>query len=412
MILLWALCCTPLLAQQQEPPQPPAQQPSDQTTPDAAPPAQPPEQAAEKSSKKAEKKADKKADKKAAKKADKPKKTDAASDKHLTPAERVAFFRTAQVWTPTDIPAMDLKAGPTGSDAFQPNEIVTCDYVPATLSGKSRKFDCKLADGDVVKVRYGKDNGEVEGSVLATRLLWALGFGADRMYPVRVTCRGCSDDPWKKPKKVEGQHMFDPATIERKASGTELEGDKPGWAWPELDLVDETAGGAPKAQRDGLELLAVMLQHTDNKAEQQVLLCLPGGLKKGSAECARPFLLVHDLGLTFGHANLFNSNDQGSVNFNGWSTTPIWKDARKCEGHLSKSASGTLGNPIISEAGRQFLAGLLVQLSDAQLHDLFDVARVDQRSRKPGSKKPPASTDEWVAAFKQKRDAIVANHCK
>jgi hypothetical protein len=71
-----------------------------------------------------------------------------------------------------------------------------------------------------------------------------------------------------------------------------------------------------------------------------------------------------------------------------------------------------LGDPKISEEGRQFLADLLIQLTDEQLHDLFAVARVDQRSRKPDSNEPPASIDEWVAAFKHKRDAIVTNHCR
>jgi hypothetical protein len=89
---------------------------------------------------------------------------------------------------------------------------------------------------------------------------------------------------------------------------------------------------------------------------------------------------------------------------------PIWRNAQACVGHMSKSLTGTLGNPTISEAGRQFLADLLVQLTDQQLSDLFDVARVDRRSRKPGSTEPP-STDEWVTAFKHKRDEIVTNRC-
>ena len=95
-----------------------------------------------------------------------------------------------------------------------------------------------------------------------------------------------------------------------------------------------------------------------------------------------------------------------------WSSSPIWKDGKDCVGHMSKSMTGTLGDPKISEAGRQFLADLLVQLTDQQLHDLFDVARVDQRSRRPDSTDPPASIEEWVAAFKHKRDEIVTNHCR
>jgi len=49
---------------------------------------------------------------------------------------------------------------------------------------------------------------------------------------------------------------------------------------------------------------------------------------------------------------------------------------------LPKSSTGTLDNPIIREEGRKFLADLLVQLTDVQLHDLFEAARFP-RPRRP-----------------------------
>jgi hypothetical protein len=206
--------------------------------------------------------------------------------------------------------------------------------------------------------------------------------------------------------------VFDPAAIERKPKGHEMKSEnKGGWAWSELDLVDEHQGGAPIAHRDALKLLAVFMQHTDTKPEQERLLCLPGGLRD-DAGCDKPFMMLHDIGLTFGQANLWNRTSVGSVNFEQWSKMPIWKDTAACVGNLSKSYTGTLDNPKISEAGRQFLADLLVQLTDRQLHDLFEVARVDRRSRRPDSAEPPATVDEWVAAFKHKRDDIVGNRCK
>jgi hypothetical protein len=52
---------------------------------------------------------------------------------------------------------------------------------------------------------------------------------------------------------------------------------------------------------------------------------------------------------------------------------------------------------------------LLQQLTDAQLRDLFTVGRVDRR--RVDESTPAASVDEWVAAFKQKRDEIVSNQC-
>lgn len=326
---------------------------------------------------------------------------------------RRAFIGHANVWMPTDIPSMDLRAGPQGAGAFAPNVVVTCNYVEkAQLPGTSRKFDCAITPDDVVKVRYGADNGKVEGEVLSSRLLWALGFGADRVYPVTVRCRGCSPDPWNKRARVDGEQVFDPAAIERTPPGHEMKeaGTKAGWFWTELNSVDEADGGAPRAQRDALKLLAVLIQHTDTKAVQQRLLCLPGGLRDNGT-CDQPFMMLHDVGLTFGHANFFNRTVTGSVNFDQWAPTPIWRDQKACVGHLSQSVTGTLGDPKISEAGRQFLADLLVQLTDAQLHDLFAVARVDRRSRKPNTSAPPASVDDWVAAFKHKRDEIASVHC-
>jgi hypothetical protein len=341
------------------------------------------------------------------------KKKTASPKKELTTTEaRLAFIRKAQIWVPTNVSEMDLRAGPQGAGAFPPNAAVVCDYVEKqALPGTTPKFDCAVSKGDVVKVRYGATNGKVQGAVLATRLLWALGFGADRLYPVRVTCRGCSSDPWTKRERVDGQQVFDPAAIERKPKGHEMKSEhKGGWGWPELDLIDEQQGGASVAQRDGLKLLAVFMQHTDTKTEQERLLCLPKG-RTNDGGCDEPFMMLHDVGLTFGQANAFNRTSVGSVNFDQWSKTPIWKDAAACVGHLSKSNTGTLGDPKISEAGRQFLADLLVQLTDRQLHDLFDVARVDRRSRRPDSTEPPATVEEWVAAFKHKRDEIVTNRC-
>jgi len=339
-------------------------------------------------------------------------KSTTASHATLTRATRLAFIRKAQVWQPTDVPNMDLRAGPGGAGAFQPNETVTCDYTDRPKHGASRKFHCKLANGDVVKVRYGASNGEVQGSVLATRLLWALGFAADRVYPVRVSCRGCSSDPWTSRGSSGEVHEFDPAVIERKPVGRlmwEEADEKSGWSWSELDLVDAAQGGAPQAHVDALKLIAVFMQHTDTKSQQQRLLCLSDTLK-GTEECQAPFLLLHDVGLTFGHANTFNHNSSGSVNLAAWAKTPVWKDPAACIGHLSKSHTGTLGDPQISEAGRAFLADLLVQLTERQVRDLFEVAGVDRRIHSSGHLSA-TSVDDWVKVFNDKRNEIVANHC-
>ncbi len=121
------------------------------------------------------------------------KKATASPKKELTTTEaRLAFIRKAQMWAPTHVSAMDLRAGPQGPGAFQPNASVTCDYVERHLPGTTQKFACAISQGDVVKVRYGDENGKVEGSVLASRLLWALGFDAAQWKKrERTACVPC-----------------------------------------------------------------------------------------------------------------------------------------------------------------------------------------------------------------------------
>ena len=119
----------------------------------------------------------------------------------LTPAARADAIVRAQVWQKTDVASMDLLAGPQGPGSFAPGHEVACEYAADhPPEGHSPKFYCKLTKEDVVKVKFGADNGEAFGEVAATRLFWALGFGADRNYSVRVRCRGCSADPWHNPR--------------------------------------------------------------------------------------------------------------------------------------------------------------------------------------------------------------------
>lgn len=326
-----------------------------------------------------------------------------AADEKVTRDQRLKAIRHAKVWSPTNVRSMDIKRGPQGSFAFPSGETVTCDFAPKPHgSGSTRKFECALPSGRSLKVRYGSDNGEVYAQVAASRLLWALGFPATRMYPVKVVCRGCPADPFKDqtPAPRSSVTTFDPATIEVKADGETIE-TKPdeGWSWKELDLIDEAAGGASIRERDALRLLAVLIQHSSSKAINQRILCLD------PPACGRTELLVLDVGKTFGRANLLNNDTKGAVNFKAWSDTPIWKQATGCEAELPGSLSGTLHSPLIGEAGRKFLADLLNQLSDTQIRDLFEVSRFPQRD-------PSASVADWVNAFKAKRDAIASRSCR
>jgi hypothetical protein len=335
-----------------------------------------------------------------------------SAPRHETPEARLAAIARAQVWAPTDVASKDLKVGPRGSDAFDVRESVTCRFIERRMSGASPKFTCALTPEDEVKVKYGRDNGEVYAEVAATRLFWALGFPSDRVYSVRVVCLGCPPDPARRRDDRRDQVIFDPVAVERKMAGRAIEtAPDSGWTWPELDLIDEASGGAPRAHRDALKLLAVMLQHTDSKPAQQRLMCVSDQPDDVRQPCLQSVMMVSDLGLTFGHANVFNRNGVGSANLKEWAAADIWLDPARCIGSLPRSHTGTLENPPIKEAGRKFLADLLIQLSDRQLRDLFEVSRIADRVQESAQGKPTGTVEDWVAAFKSKRDQIVNHSC-
>lgn len=81
-------------------------------------------------------------------------------------------------------------------------------------------------------------------------------------------------------------------------------------------------------------------------------------------------------------------------------------------GDISKSATGTLGDPAISEAGRQFLANFsrsfLTSSSvrcSRRLASPFASAILKEESS------GFATVDDWVAAFKAKREQILTARC-
>jgi hypothetical protein len=332
----------------------------------------------------------------------------------LTEKERKEAIGRASVWSPTNVGQMNFKVGPDVDGAFASNEWVTCEYKEKEQSGHSPKFNCETSPGKAVKVKYGPRNAEVFGEVLASRLFWALGFAADQMYPVRVKCYGCPSDPKEGPEGTAPFVIFDPSAIERKLPGRSMETKRDsGWKWSELEDIGPLAAQDARAQRDALKLLAAFVQHTDSKSANQRLLC-PLGQEVGRTGCKAPLLMISDLGLTFGHAGLLIRN-KNSVSLDTWAEIPVWKDGDGCVARLKGSLTGSLSDPKIGEAGRAFLAGLLVQLTDAQLRDLFENARVQRRTSDPSgdpAKEPAlARVTDWIEAFKAKRAQIVDRRC-
>jgi hypothetical protein len=345
--------------------------------------------------------------------------------KKLSVAERQTLLQRAQVWQAVNTSSLDLARGPALPAPLRIPPQAACTFVfpDEPLTGMTPKFLCSLKKDDVVKVKYGEKNGEVYAEVAASRLLWALGFKADAMVPTRVTCLNCPEEPfttsasdWQRgrPGNVSTK-VFDPAIIERDFAGDAIETPGyDGWAWPELEQASQKAGGASRAHIDAFKLLAVFIQHSDTKPDQQKIVCADGGtrkLAKGNETCTSPWLVIKDLGGTFGKATLTN---RSKMSLEDWSSVRVWKDAKQCIGNLPRSFTGNLEDPQISEAGRAFLAQRLTRLSDKQIRDLFIVSNVMRRKEMieaaDGSTRP-VTIDDWVRVFKAKRAEIVAARC-
>jgi len=344
--------------------------------------------------------------------------------KKLSVAERQQVMERAHVWRPMNTASLDLIKGPVLPASERIPAEVTCTFAfpDKPLGGMTPKFQCDLGKGDVVKVKYGEKNGEVYAETAASRLLWALGFQADVMYPTHVTCRNCPADPfavsgaeWQRGSPTEvSTKEFDPAVVEREGgSAVEVPGYE-GWAWPELDTITQKGTGATRAHLDAFKLLAVFIQHSDSKPGQQEIVCQEGAKQKdakGNETCAEAWLVIKDLGGSFGKATKLNSS---KMKLEDWDGAGIWKDAKQCVGDMPRSFTGSLEDPKISEAGRQFLSQRLMQLGDKQIRDLFTVSNVVKRGETitaADDSKRPLTVDDWVRVFKRKRSEIAAARC-
>ena len=189
----------------------------------------------------------------------------------------------ARVWRrPAEpIERADFTRTPGDTDTPGAGHSLSCKFLPRATSGTTPKFDCVLAGGSVVKVKYG-GTAEIHAEVAAARLLAALGFGADRMYVLPVVrCFGCPVSPFRSYQALEMARVDDAysryidydqyrdfqwAAVERRFKGSSIEaGDVEGWAFYELDKIDPARGGSSRAEVDALRLMAVFLHHWDNK---------------------------------------------------------------------------------------------------------------------------------------------------
>lgn len=338
----------------------------------------------------------------------------AESSNEAARAIREAALASARVWQPPAVPIgqATLNTNPPGADVG-PDDDVNCRFNTKRVGGTTPKFHCDLPTGETVKLKYGQGNPELHAEVATTRLLTTLGFFADRMFTVRrVRCAGCPAFPFQSlrcldrfglkavcfPRGIDYDRVveFPAAVLERKLDGRVIEARADqGWGWYELDKIDPARGGSSRAEVDAFRLMAVFLAHWDNKDANQRLVC-PAGADRPDGGCAAPIALMQDVGATFGPKK---------VELHNWRQTRIWKDGAGCRVSMEHLpyAGGTFPERIISEGGRRHLLGLLEQLSDRQLQDLFDASGITGYDQVHADAR---RAQAWVEVFKDKVQQI------
>ncbi len=355
----------------------------------------------------------------------------AAKVKNVTAADRASYLKNITLRdAKASIRSKNLFLGPESKDGFKHDELVTCTFVEPEEAyegtGKTEKFECTLPSGEEVKVKYARvgndefNNKEVFSEVLGTRILWGLGYHADRVYPVQVKCLGCPDEPWEyvrtyrtgQPKSGRrSEQFYRYAAIERKFDAEKIEEqDKPNQGIHFAEFVPGER--ADKAEIDAFKLLAAFIKHGDNKADNQRLVCMKGGITFGG-KCSDPAAMIQDTGATFGGTDS-SVHYKKKMSYSGWADSLVWKNLEKCQASLVQPYSvSTMTDPVVSEEGRALLASLLSQLSNEQLMQAFKAARVDaltETYRAPDTIRKP-TLEEWVKLFNFKRDQIIRPKC-
>lgn len=354
----------------------------------------------------------------------------------ITEIERMQLIERGRVWSPppalTPEQVMRGPQPPKGKRAFEFNERVDCVFdAKATIeraresAGKTPKLDCKLvgADGSVakkpIKIKYGANNGEVFAEILFTRTMWALGFYADRVYPVRLRCIGCpNEDPWKWAKKrVRGSGDFEiteptdtlfvNALVEYKYPAEKVEGGKhlSGFTLKELNEVRESAGGSSPIDTDALKIAAAFVGHGDRKPDNQGMACEPKSADS-IEECEESILYIHDGGATFGdtvtmRAFIRGTTEASKADFRKWSAKRLWLENREC--HLDflparqARQAGDEANPKVTPQAQHALYALFKQQFPTEQHveALFTAARIEDRV----SRRETFTVDDWTKAF-------------
>jgi hypothetical protein len=290
----------------------------------------------------------------------------------------VVDIGTPVLWRdPGDVSARDLRYG-SGSEELSPVGPFT--FIAEDKIGASPKFKVKDAKGTSWTVKLGI---EAKSEIVATRLVWAMGYFAEEAYYFdRVEIKNL-------PRLARGQEFVENGSIVRSAR---FEPRRSGvsrgaiWDWLQNPFVGTR-------ELDGLKVLMVLLANYDTRLDNNRVLSAHNA-DSGQREAR---YVVTDIGATLGQVGGLggsrsknNLEDYRSSKFivgvqNGvvefdYNTTP--KGSGKFasffnRGYAKRQANKEKAMRHIPAENARWMGSQLARLSDDQLRDAFRAAGYD-----------------------------------
>ncbi len=254
-------------------------------------------------------------------------------------ADTLANTPIQALWQePTDLAQLDLFAGP--EDVPAPAADDAFDFDSLKTSGFSPGYDVKDASGREWSVKLGP---EAQTEVVASRLLWALGYHQPSVYYVpRWELKG-GPSPG-----IQGGARFRPKGAALKTDGS--------WSWRRNPFV----GTQPYR---GLVVLMLLLNSTDLRNDNNIVY----QLRTGDDQQVRLYV-VKDLGATFGRTGVYRPQRNY---IDGYEHEPfLVQDA----GGRAKFGYRGLHRELLKGVTAddvRWICGLLGRLSPEQLRDAF-----------------------------------------
>jgi hypothetical protein len=308
----------------------------------------------------------------------------------------------------------------------------------ATLYPADDAADQHEIKADHFKIKYLKPPfpahnprfNEVFTGVATTRLMWVLGFPADRIYPAgAASCIGCSDDPFGNKLTENKASLQDPPAVfkivsaERELPWDEINpDDDETWSWTDAARF-YSDGEWTHEQKVGFDAyrLALGLLHYFNALPQQNRLDCAEWAADHSTNgktCLKPVFYVHDLGSTFGKKrsalDLLGTNPRGI--YSAYAQQTVFANTASCQ-----LRDSLLGDKQVLREAQEMMIQRLTRLDRDTVKSIFRIARFDmmdqeqvRRLRAKGvSDTGEAALDEWTDAFMKRIEEIrTAQNCK